>query len=494
VIHPGARRVAILGLGTGVTAATAGLFEGVRSIDIVELEPSVAEVARFFERENGGILSDPRTRLRIDDGRSHFGSRRGEYDVVISEPSNPWISGVANLYTVESFREIRESLAPGGVFGLWVQLHGISLDAYRLIARTALAVFPDATLWQVSPGDTLIICGKGGEGERDVAALGARLRGNPRLSAALGERGEVPLEPLVTSYLLGTPELRRFAGPGDLNTDDRNILEFTAPRSVYRQELNRILREVVRWKEPRLPPFLRLPETDTVAFHLRTGEMHNLEGNVALALWEFRMAPSLAPRQAAGGEGGPGKVPAAGAAEDFEGPTAWHFLPIAGTERPEDGDEEASLDWQADIAHLTRTSGVVRGSGRGGGHGLSLKGARISPGGYAVPLESDPSAEYEVGCWLKYDTGENGSAGIAVSEYNTVGGSGIQPTAAFERRHLVRRTIPFHRKGKQEWAPVSFRFRTSPGTVMVSVLFFIDADRDGRAFFDDIRVARVGPP
>jgi len=491
LLHPGARRVGVLGLGTGVTAATAGLFEGVGSIDIVELEPAIVDASRFFRRENGDILSDPRTRLHIEDGRSFFASRRGAYDVIVSEPSNPWISGVSNLFTVEFFREIRESLAPGGIFGLWVQAHGISLESYRLIARTALEVFPEATLWLVSPGDTLILGRNGGEWPRDVESLRARLRGNPRLSAAFGERGDVSLEPLLMSFLLGPREMGRFAGDGPLNTDDRNLLEFSAPRSLYRQELNRILWEVSQRREPVLPQFLSDPGADDGAFHLRAGERHNYEGNAAMALWELERLPSLAPSPGARKEPGPARLLEGGVMEDFEGAVKLPFLPAAGPVRPEDGDRESSLDWRADIAQLTRTGGLVRGMGRGGSAGLLLRGNRVSPSGYLVPLEVTPGAEYEVRCWIRSDAGDGGTAGIAVSEYDSREDDGAQPSASFIGRHAVRGFTPVERRGAEGWRAVSCRFRVSPKTVLVRVFFFLDGKRGSSAAFDDIAVKRV---
>jgi spermidine synthase len=486
-----ARRVAVIGLGTGVTAATTGLFEEVESIDVVELEPAVVEAAAYFERENGGILSDPRVRLHLDDGRSFFESRRGRYDVIISEPSNPWIHGVSNLYTVEFFRGVRENLAPGGLFGLWVQAHMISLESYRLIARTFMEVFPDATLWQVSPGDTLFLGGTGSGGPRYAVALRSRLHTNPRLSTAFGEQGGLAEEPLVAGFLIGPQELRRFAGGGGLNSDDRNLLEFSAPRSVYRQEVNRILREVVRQRDPFLPPFLMEPEKESPVFHLRAGERHNYEGNVAMALWEFNRVPSLAPPPPVRMPKGPFRLLEGEIKVDFDGPVDLPFIPFAGSSRPEEGDEESTLDWQADIAHLTRTGGVIRSSGRGGSTGLLLRGIRTSPCGYFIPVEVGPANEYEVRCWMMSVARGNGTAGVKVLEYDDREEDGAQPTAAFETTHFVRGSNPPNRRGGSGWTPVSFRFRTSPTTTLVRIFFFLDGARGDSGVFDDIALKRI---
>jgi spermidine synthase len=258
LLNPAARRVAVVGLGTGVTAGTAGMFHGVESIDIVEIEPAVLEASRYFDAENAGILLDPRTRVHVDDGRSFLESRRASFDVVVSEPSNPWVAGVSNLYTAEFFRGVRGSLRPGGVFGQWVQIYNLSPESYRVIVRTFLDAFPDASLWQVGAGDTILI-GRTGGGTLDPEAIRSRVRSSTALVERLGTNGDVPLGPLYESFLLGAGDLRTFAGEGPRNTDDLNRLEFDSPKSLYRQEIEPLLREIGRHRTRPSPDFLRLP-------------------------------------------------------------------------------------------------------------------------------------------------------------------------------------------------------------------------------------------
>jgi len=138
---PPAERVAVIGYASGVTAGSVARHP-VERIDVIEIEPAILEAERFFQQQNGRPLDDPRVRVVLDDGRAHLAAHPGTYDVVISEPSNPWMSGVSNLFTREFFAVARESLRPGGRLLQWVQLYAMPPeDLYSILAalRTEFA-------------------------------------------------------------------------------------------------------------------------------------------------------------------------------------------------------------------------------------------------------------------------------------------------------------------------------------------------------------------
>ena len=115
------------------------------------------EASRFFAAENHDALSDPRTRLIVGDGRSHLLLSQRTYDVIISEPSNPWIAGVSALFTREFFLAARDRLAPGGIICQWANAYNISDRDLRSIVATFLSVFPDGTAWLVGADDVLLV-------------------------------------------------------------------------------------------------------------------------------------------------------------------------------------------------------------------------------------------------------------------------------------------------------------------------------------------------
>ena len=156
LMHPSPRSVGIIGLGSGVTLGSA-LTHPVSAVDVIEISPEVVEASRYFEAENRHALDDPRTRLIVGDGRSHLALSSRQYDVIVSEPSNPWMAGVAALFTREFFTILRSRLSPGGLICQWAHTYDISPEDLRSIVATFVSVFPDGTMWLVGNGDLLMV-------------------------------------------------------------------------------------------------------------------------------------------------------------------------------------------------------------------------------------------------------------------------------------------------------------------------------------------------
>ncbi|MGE0449556.1 MAG: tetratricopeptide repeat protein [Vicinamibacterales bacterium] len=226
LLHPDPARVLVIGLGSGVTAGAA-LAHPVESVDVVELSPEVVEAARFFVRESGDPTADPRMRLIVGDGRSHLLLGQAQYDVIVSEPSNPWMAGVAALFTREFFEAARDRLAPGGILCQWSHTYDISAGDLRSIAATFASVFPEGTMWLVGEGDLLLIGSDQPMGD-PMASIAAHWT-RPGVADDLA-RGSVT-EPfsLLSTFAGGPEQLRRFAANAPVQRDDRLALEYSAP-------------------------------------------------------------------------------------------------------------------------------------------------------------------------------------------------------------------------------------------------------------------------
>ncbi|HEU4395558.1 MAG TPA: hypothetical protein VFS92_08325, partial [Planctomycetota bacterium] len=148
--HPAPKTAFVVGLATGVTA-NAVSSHGLDRVDVLEISPEVAEACRVFDRVNDGVLDRPSTRVILEDGRKHAEHARETYDVVVSEPTNPWIAGVSDLFTEEYFRACRSRLNRGGVFGAWLQSYFLAEEDFRMVIRTARSVFPNLTIWECVP-------------------------------------------------------------------------------------------------------------------------------------------------------------------------------------------------------------------------------------------------------------------------------------------------------------------------------------------------------
>lgn len=250
--------VLVIGLGSGVTAGTLGLSPAVKSIEVVEIEPRVREAAAFFSVENHGVLSDPRLSLVTADARHHLrvGARR--YDIIVSEPSNPWISGIASLYTREHFFNVREHLSSKGVFCQWFHSYSMSEKDFRMVLETFSAVFPEVMLFRGGSTSDYLLLGSMAPWSADRRSIEEAVSGTAAIGDDLSRfrlAGALPL--LGGSYVLEGADWRRYSQGAPFNTDDRPLLEFSASRNLYRNEEMAIYRSLENARGSELPSFLR---------------------------------------------------------------------------------------------------------------------------------------------------------------------------------------------------------------------------------------------
>ena len=219
-------RTLVIGHGSGVTAAAA-LAGGAGETDIVELEPAVIAGSRFFHEPGEDPLDDPLVKLHMEDARTLLDHGAGQYGVVISEPSNPWIAGVNNLFTVDFYRRVRARLTPDGVFCQWLQLYELSPRTFKSLMASFLTVFPDAHLFCVwGSTDALLIAAPPG---RQLSL--DRLR-RPGLAYTYQRALLTSPEQIAAFYVASGQALRDMAAGGELNTDERPFVEYQAPRDM----------------------------------------------------------------------------------------------------------------------------------------------------------------------------------------------------------------------------------------------------------------------
>jgi spermidine synthase len=229
LLHPNPHEVCVIGLGSGVTLGSA-LVHPITHADVVEISPEVVEASRLFSVDNHNALDDPRTRLILGDGRSHLLLSSRKYDVIISEPSNPWMAGVAALFTREFFTAARHRLAPGGVMCQWAHTYDISDCDLRSIVATFGSVFPEGTIWMIGESDILLVSSTEPLDAR-IANIDRTWR-RPGVAADLS-KASVSGPFAIWSLFAGGPEaLKRYGAGAPIQRDDRMALEFSGPRSV----------------------------------------------------------------------------------------------------------------------------------------------------------------------------------------------------------------------------------------------------------------------
>lgn len=228
LLHPDPRHALFLGLGTGVTAASAA--EAPRLVvDAVELVP---EVAALSPRFTAGFATGERLRIVVADARRHVRASERRYDLVVADNVHPARSGSGSLLTVEHFAAVRGRLAAGGLFCQWLPLHQMDLESLRSVVRAFREVWPDAVaVLATNSLDTPVVglVGRAGGTRLSPEALHQRLRSTPQASR-WGFDDEFAL---LGSVIAGPRALARFAADAPLNTDDRPVVAYLAPRLSY---------------------------------------------------------------------------------------------------------------------------------------------------------------------------------------------------------------------------------------------------------------------
>ncbi len=226
---PDSARVAIVGYGSGVTVGSA-LTHPLSTLDVVEIEPAVLAADEFFKPYNNDPTADPRLRLHVDDGRTFIAHADVPYDVIISEPSNPWLAGVNNLFTVDFYRLVNRRLAPGGVFCQWMQFYEMSGVTLASLVRSLNEVFPNAQVF-LAGRDLLFVATRDGR-PLDVQAVAGRLR-LPKLATDIARADvRVPAD-LVAMHQGALSVLVSRLPAAPLNVDDRPFVEYRAPIDFY---------------------------------------------------------------------------------------------------------------------------------------------------------------------------------------------------------------------------------------------------------------------
>jgi len=233
LLHPNPTRACVVGLGTGSTAGWLAEVPGMQRVDVIELEPAVAELAtNYFGAVNRNVLSKPNVHLTIGDGREFLLVAGDSYDLIASEPSNPYRTGVTSLYTREFYQAVQRRLAPGGIFTQWVQGYDVDARTIRMVYATLSSVFPYVETLSTQPGDLLFACYQEPP-TYSAEQLQQRVQVEP-FAEALKRIWYTNSTEGVVSHYFASPALAREIQAQErwVNTDDRNLLEYSFARSL----------------------------------------------------------------------------------------------------------------------------------------------------------------------------------------------------------------------------------------------------------------------
>jgi spermidine synthase len=213
---------------------------GVESIDSVELSEGVVHAAReYFGEFTGNVLDDPRSTVIIGDGRLHLEHSDRKYDVIISQPSNPWIAGASSLFTREAFEAMKRRLEPGGLACIWFQGFRMPVENFRSLSRTWAEVWKHPSIWESRLSGEYLFVGS----DEPLRIDFDRLQEAFEIPAVREQMNaiRIPSPAHALGYLvIADDDVREVAGDAVLNTDDGSRIEYDTPKGMWRDHASEI--------------------------------------------------------------------------------------------------------------------------------------------------------------------------------------------------------------------------------------------------------------
>jgi spermidine synthase len=242
LIKPDAKTFANIGWGSGLTVEVALSHSGPEVIDTVEIEPAMVAGARSFSPRIDRAYRDARSHVYFEDAKSYFARHGKRYDVIVSEPSNPWVNGVAGLFTTEFYRNTKRYLAPGGLLVQWLHLYEFNDRLLGSIVSALGENFADYEIYESNPGDLLVAAVVEGQVPRPgplpekEKAFMEQLR---QIGVTRSE--EIAVRSLGAKKQIG-PLLAALGAP--VNSDFRPFVQLEAPRSRFDGSTARAVQEL----------------------------------------------------------------------------------------------------------------------------------------------------------------------------------------------------------------------------------------------------------
>jgi len=231
VLKPGAKDVLVVGFGSGITCGSA-LLHPIDKLDVVEISQSVVEASPYFAEYNYDPLRDERLNLYVEDAKTFLQRSGTKYDLIINEPSNPWMSGIGSLFTIEYFTDCLRRLKKGGLMVQWVQTYETNDEIFETVLRTFSTVFPDVTVWTTGKNDVLLL-GSNEPLKPDLRESKSRME----LKAVKSDLSRIKIRDLFTLLALqlaSGQNARQYAFLGSgVNSDYFPKLGYKAPLALY---------------------------------------------------------------------------------------------------------------------------------------------------------------------------------------------------------------------------------------------------------------------
>lgn len=280
--------VMLIGLASGITLGALTLHPEPQQISVVEIEPSMPTAARLFRYWNHDALNDPRVQIYGNDGRNQLLLTPPQScDIIVAEPSNPWLTGVANLFTRDFFEMGKQRLKPGGIWSQWVQMYGMDQRDLYSVMRTFADAFPYVLVFATIEDADLVMIGS----DRPLSVTEAAAKGlvdrNVGLESELLAIGVEDVYDLLSIYLFDRERILSLTEGIPLNTDDNLLVEYSAPRNLHRHTSYKNMLSLVSQAQ--------VPTLQTADGYIGLARSYRDRDNRARALMSLERADALDP-------------------------------------------------------------------------------------------------------------------------------------------------------------------------------------------------------
>jgi len=282
-VYPDAKTVANIGMGSGLTSHVTLNWPGIERVDTIEIEEAMIRGARYFLPRTEKVFNDPRSFIHIDDARTFFSTFRLRYDIIISEPSNPWVSGVSSLFTREFYRSIKPHLNENGIFVQWLQIYEFNLELMISVLKALSAEFPYYSIYFADKGNLLLIAGV----DQPVNMPNAAIFSAPEMANQLSRIHINNVHDLNFRFLGDQHLYNPFIGhfPVPVNSDFFPILDLRAPKARF---LNQTVSELLNLRLDAVPVLDILYRHRSRDHELTVDNYHPETSDAGIAYWIYR--------------------------------------------------------------------------------------------------------------------------------------------------------------------------------------------------------------
>ena len=230
MLHKNPKKVFVVGFGSGATIGSV-LLHPVDQVKCVEISTEVIEAGKFFNDVNMNCLADPRLEVIHEDAHTYLNLSKDKYDVIISEPSNPWIAGIGNLFSQEYFQQCANKLSDDGVMAQWLHVYEASDEVVQLVINTFSSVFPHVQVWGASAADLLIL----GSNKKNILDEN-EFKNKFNIETIKQDFESIGIGSpftFLSAQILSDQGTFLMAREKPINSEKHPILEFLAPRSLF---------------------------------------------------------------------------------------------------------------------------------------------------------------------------------------------------------------------------------------------------------------------